>query len=729
MTSLSTRLVQLSAIVPVIAAGCTPVAASAVDNLQPSAAPDWPVSLVSMGTSALGLFAASLFLFAVGFLVARLAPGLWFAALPSATAHHVFVGQMVFISWVYVRSIVNHLIGAVVPIGWLDWLAMVVLTAGLVHLREGLGTACRAFRNDWRTHAVTLACIGLLLVVISYKELPRLVMLSSDPDQHAFFAVQLQRFGTIPYFSQFYWGTTDFRYPAGFAVLNFVWAGLSGAGVRDVVTVQGLIQVQLAILALFEAVAPRDSLRPRRHVRTGAAFVLLLFTFYRLLPFGYQESIFHLEGAGRTGGIGFAALSLSFALTSSRRIGDVAFVNGAGVATNAMFAGCALAVAALLNPASAAYPALLFVSGATILLVQRFSPARVARALLAAPPLALVFLDPYYLQRLLYPSALQSATLARAAAPTRPFVQAWGSAVHSGLVHPVKMLADTFRTDLLTDGMMGFLLLLLVAAIVGLVLLRAIRLRDAVVLAAFAGFLALARFMLFPLTTALGQGGQDLYLLPRYVESNRQQFVILWLYATLALVFLGGALRFSARALGGSIVCVVLALILTENALVPTTHRAGYPGNLGTVTADDLDVITAIEEQFGHYRREHGTLTFEQTPKILVLNAPAIVNGEKWLFPYGASRVLPLYDVYPVAFFYFQGNKEYTFDNYVAHVCTQFDAEWIAKQGIRYLFIPADFGNTCIANNTLPPGAHILIRKNRAALIELGRREAIPHHN
>ena len=679
------------------------------------------LTLFWAAVSGLQLLAAAGWLFAIGFLVSRLVPRLWFLGEAGGfAAHRIFVGQLALVIWVYLRSLLNHLTGVVVPIGWIDWLGLLLLLAALVHRREGLRQTWQALAADRVEHAVALCAISVLLFFICRYEVPRLVMLSSDPDQHAFWARQIQRFGTLPYFSQLFWGPRDFDYPAGFAVMNFVWSSLSRLDVRDVVQVQTAVQTQLAALVLVEALSPGVVRDGRTAARRITALFLLFQTYYRFLPYGYQSPVYHLEGTGRTGSILFLAVALSFAVSVHRRVGDREALDRIDLLPNGLFAGAVLAGAGLINVANLPYYALPFFAGGLVLVAGRFSGRRVLAALSAVPVLGLILLDPYYLKRLFHPGDVYYKAAERVTAAPAPLAASYLSHLAGMLQHLGGSAAATFRTDLADARQTAVLMGVLAAGLVVLLLARAVAPRDALALGAVALAVFLARLLLFPLTEALQSRGPDFYLLVGYVEGGRQQVVVLWFYACLAVVYLGMAYRLKVPWLAAAAACVVMTLAVVQNDQILPLRRKGGVGGLGTATADDLAVIEGIEQMFRDYRRAQPPPSFERVPKILVPNELKEINGEHWLFPHGASRILPLYDVFPVAFFYFQGSSEYTYASYVAHVCERFDEAWLAERGMRYLFLPSEMGCPCIAGlGDVLGRSRVLLHQGQTLFVEL----------
>jgi hypothetical protein len=116
--------------------------------------------------------------------------------------------------------------------------------------------------------------------------------------------------------------------------------------------------------------------------------------------------------------------------------------------------------------------------------------------------------------------------------------------------------------------------------------------------------------------------------------------------------------------------------------------RQSYCGSMGCVNDDERRVIDSISESFTRYNARHPSLSYARTPKILVPNYTVRIGVESWLFPAGGVRLLAFRDTFPLAFYYFQGSRKYTFKNYRRHVCNRLNVRWLRRHGIRFAFLP-----------------------------------------
>jgi len=656
-------------------------------------------------------------LFAVGFLVSRLIGPFWFTdARRLAPAHLVAVGQLTLVLGAYLRSFSNYLFGSVEPITALDVVVLLLALGVAVHLRQGLRHAGRMLREAHVELTHFALVVAALLVIVAWNELPRVTMLSTDPDQHAFFAHQVQRFGMLPYFHQFWWGDVDFRYPGGFAILNYVWMAISGLDARQVVQVQTLLQVQLAILLLFESVQLDGT---QRAGRVLLALLLYLVAYYGPLTYGYQRIYFHNGGAPRASSMLVAALSLDLLLFALSRRRDDPARRDLPIAPQALFLGLSITVSTWINVVNLPYLLAMSGFGLGALLVARPSWRRAAAGLLVLAPLPLVLIDPYYLKRLVFGTT--GHVVAAQVEPPPPLAALpglWGESLASWLGRPLQFLGDSFYTNLASVRTTAVIFAILALGLAFVI--RGPRRRSATALLAALALVVATRALVFPLAEALLPFGPDFNLLSPYIDASRQQFIILIWYAALALIFLELTRELTPGPLAGAVSVLALLLALAPNSKIKWRQRYDYAESKETVTPADFRVIEQIEKLFRSWRLEHPELDSASVPRILIPNAIIHVNGENWLFPYGAARILPLYDVFPTAFFYFQGSNDYTFEAYQEHVCTRFDTDWLHARGIRYLFVPANRGPICVAElDGLLASAPTLIRDGDAVFVEI----------
>jgi len=381
--------------------------------------------------------------------------------------------------------------------------------------------------------------------------------------------------------------------------------------------------------------------------------------------------------------------------------------------------GLSAVVAAWINVVNLPYVLALSVAGLLFLLVARPSWGRTFAGLLLLVPLPLVTVDPYYMKRLLFHDT--GRVLAAPAEPLLPLTALpgrWGEAVVHWVGEPHRIVGGFLQTDLLsarvTVGAWGIL-----AACVLAVGLRW-RPRAAASLGIALALLFVIRALVYPLMVALGPFGPDFYLLSQYVEMSRQQLVIVIGYACIALLAIELARRLSPTGIFMLVLAILLFSRVAPNTKLGPCHRRIYTGPLDGATPGDLTVIRHAESLFRSWRNEHPAMDFASTPRILIPNGTFAIGRENWLVPYGAARILPLADVFPVAFFYFEGSRDYTFEAYRDHVCRQFDVDWLLARNIRYVFLPAQRGQSCIADlDNVLASSPVLASDENAQLLEI----------
>jgi len=283
---------------------------------------------------------------------------------------------------------------------------------------------------------------------------------------------------------------------------------------------------------------------------------------------------------------------------------------------------------------------------------------------------------------------------------------------------PLRLVGDFVQSDLLS----GRVTVVACAILAGCVLIVGLRWRPRV--AASLGIaLALVfaiRALVFPLMVALRRFGPDFYLLSQYVEMSRQQLVMLIGYAGIVLLAIELARRLSPIGIFMLVLAIFLFSRVAPNTKMGPCHRQIYPGPLDAATPGDMTVIRHAESLFRGWRNKHPVMDFTSMPRILIPNVAANIGRETWLIPYGAARILPLADVFPVAFFYFEGSRDYTFEAYQDHVCRRFDVDWLRARNIRYLFLPAQRGRSCIADlDNVLASAQVLASDENSQLLEI----------
>jgi hypothetical protein len=166
-----------------------------------------------------------------------------------------------------------------------------------------------------------------------------------------------------------------------------------------------------------------------------------------------------------------------------------------------------------------------------------------------------------------------------------------------------------------------------------------------------------------------------------------------------------------------SFVLFVVAVPLIVENPVKFTARNSNPGSLGIVSENDLKVITKIENIYKNSEVNDSYDRYKNSPKILIFPLVITMGNEKWLFPNNAETILPLHNVFPVAFFYTITSDQYKQDNYLNRISNGLDYNWLKKSNIRYAFIS---DNEIIPDNikeSLSSESSILFSSGNASFI------------
>jgi hypothetical protein len=649
-------------------------------------------------------------------------------------ALHIGIGQAVLLTWLYLRSglsaLATQAAGIALPVTRAE---ILLLVASLLWLARG-----KAGMPALRPLLPAAGWVAVAIFLIAQRELPRETMISTDPTLHLFLGSQVMRLGVIP-FSLGMWGPGDFAYPAGYGALCAVWSWVSGASAQNVVASGPLLQSLLSLMAVASLaarwVAGHDN---RLQLVTGFVALLLFFGFF---PFSLTKPFYLLE---KTGSISCLLLLLTtLCMTVYGAYGPQTRDRFAAF----LLAGAGVGLSALVNPLAAVVPGTIYGGALCKRLWEKRTDLGAAAGLAilhGAAPLLLVFTEPYYIRRLLWPRPpAPSASTETAAGPTG---DAAGPAAH--------LLADAGRyaVDFLTtlQWVKPFLqtpyfgrtamsaVPLLVAMAIIWRLSPADKRKPAMRLLALAPVpILVLEFTLLPIGHALRFRG-DLYLFAPYLLDSMVRFGYLW-YTAIVILALAMLFERASRLNRGLALCALVATLAmipvriardhlaNEVRMAPRYDRCFY---LGCVTADDRVVLQALAERFASYSAAGGSLQFAAVPKILLPNSLEIVHAlwqqygdafiERWLKPTGASIAVPFIPTFPAAFFFTKGSGDYSNENYEARVCRKLDIAWLRERNIRYMFVPVHRKRVCVAGlDDLLRNGKVIARSGEAYLIEL----------
>jgi hypothetical protein len=500
------------------------------------------------------------------------------------------------------------------------------------------------------------------------------------------------------------------------------------------VAIQPILQFILA--ALLCAVGAEYSLKkasplsaaPPRSLDTAFICLLLVATYWAILPYGYQLSMYHGEGGGR------AATPLLMAIIA---VGLVSIWGSpmSSTARRLWFAslGFATTLVVAVNPVTGIFPLLLVGAVGLYELGRSLSALRLPGiTAVGIVPLMLIGLvcaafaacDPYIAEKI--PAAITLTGQHGATTVTPPT-----SLGDLTLTLP----AESFIPWIMPSRLCAFLVggvfppefftpqlyvVLSALALWWIATSPRSALRFALVLFSVS--------VVFYLSLGIPRGGdadRPIYLIQPYIMQSLMQFGCVlgaMLLATGAL-----AITMSARHWGSALVLgAVVAFVATADASMVTYNRffnikprREYCGSLGCISEGDRAALAFVRTLGADLLAKYHRLSYEDAPKIMIPTHPADLGTEEWLFPFGASRILPIESPLPVAFFYGRGSPQWTFDNYRKHVCSQFDIEWLRRRNVRFLFIPAHNPGCIRGRNRVIGDSTILFERDGTKVIKL----------
>ena len=596
----------------------------------------------------------------------------------------IFVGQAFLAVYFLIRSALNEYV-YYLPVGLFEVFLLAACCAFFLIVRTKT-SVYECFRHYVVTiDLLHLALFYLVFVGICEYEVPRLVMLSSDPDQHAFFARQIERFGTIP-FTQFDWGSLPFMYPSGSGILGWEWGVVSGLDARDAITLLPTLQFFLGGFIILESFSVVSKCVARQLYMAIGACLLMVYVF----PYAMDNGHFHQEGTGRLMSISFYAwliMLLSWVPTTRFQqlpsirlpIGLVIVIGFVGV------------VAILLNPVNAFF--FYAISSIAFILIFRGN-IKIQILVGLIPVISVIFLlDPYYSNMFFSSVSIDASKNLVGSSSTGGISQFVANYWHNftGVQY-----YGFFKFEYL-PGKYSFVIILLIAGgialLVGERVTRGLKLLS---LALLSGLLVYV--VLTPLFSSLPVTGPVRLIAPYFIYSTFQYLFVIVLFL---FIFLFSSIynnNWSARKnyFILTVFMVAMTLITKQSSILNRTERVGYCGSLGCATENDLRVVEYMELYFKDKKQSQSNREYH-VEKILLPNMVLKIGGEEWLFPTGGSRMLPFYELPPMAFFYFQGDNAFSFDNYNEHICESFDIEWLEEKNVKYMFVPEQLLDSCVA--------------------------------
>ncbi|MGC9402641.1 hypothetical protein ACP43V_09320 [Vibrio genomosp. F10 str. 9ZC157] len=622
--------------------------------------------------------------------------------------HSVFLGQAIIFTYVYIRSAINFYI-IHIPITHFEFIGLIFLCFVFIRCKFGISNVYTSILKDKWNWILSFFIFFLVCVGISEHEIPRQVMLSSDPDQHAFFAKQIERFGTIPY-HQFYWGEESFNYPAGTGVLGFIWSFLTGIDVRNAFTIQPLLQAYIAIFIITEMVlVEKKSLKVLAILKLG-----LISAFGLFLTYSLTKNYYHLEGAGRLASISICAFATSCFFWSKRNVG---LLEKKDILSSVLLYLLVVFLGTVINPVNIVYLGVIF--GFSILMQcgRKFNFYPIVFLLLLFP--IFLILDPYYFSLIFSQGGQLYDPIVITHVPLDMSISEFISQFILSFKIMTKNFGDDFFSFHLISGKFSYLVLLLTLVFSFVLISDKSRNELSEIIIFF--IVLIICWVIFSAVFDILKSGSSFRLLGPYFQFSKYQY----LYVILCFVFALFIERITRMELNNFKLLALVTFFIVSSSLFGRnvsdnldSRRVNYCGSIGCATSNDLSVLSYSEDLFKQVKVQ--SKLDSEVPKILIPNIPLYLNTEKWLFPVGGSRVLPFVDSFPVAFFYGQGSTEYSYENYIENVCEDFNLVWMKENNIQYLFKPEQMLSACVNGlDEVKKKSKVLSEKGEAYLIKL----------
>ncbi|MBF0236895.1 MAG: hypothetical protein HQM12_04255 [SAR324 cluster bacterium] len=440
----------------------------------------------------------------------------------------------------------------------------------------------------------------------------------------------------------------------------------------------------------------------------------LLWCFWSVMPLAYHVEYYHLEGTSRNSSMSLFAVLFSMLITQISPLERKSMGNKISDSACMILTGAFLF---LLNPANLFVCAGLTGMILVMSLIRTGNMVPLITAVSMSVLVAIIFMDPYYQDRLLRNQL------------SNDYFEAGDPVIFPGLsilletglnqFRNLENYRNIFSSHLWNQDMSWMVSLSLFAGSMLLLIKKQDRWRLRVIMVS--GLLFVGYFM--PLQSVLRQLQhiRDYSLLADYVPYSQKQILWFWLMIMLwelMRVVWDYSLR-PVRVLGILILVGSFSAMTQPGLRVNQELRKNYCGSMGCLRNEDERVIKYMVTM-----KKEFTVNFPEMPQPLILVENAMAQSrehEKWLFPLGGARVLPLYDTFPLAFYYFQGNRElYTFENYKNNICEQWNDAWLKEHNIKYLFIGTDRQGGCIHElDKLVQEKTVLIRRNHSLLLQL----------
>ncbi len=557
------------------------------------------------------------------------------------------------------------LLGLHLVAGWGSLLARVM--AWFRRARDKRGVRWRLALSRLRTslwNAIPYGCVLLTLASVVYADWPRWVPLTSDPQQHAFFARKILDYHCIPK-ALVEMGNGTLGYPAGTGIIGFLAFTYSGLLPVETVSLLNGLFLTLCSLSLVDV------------ARRASVPVLYrgLLAFVPFMP--------GIGGFGAWIGLGGCGKMVAFWLMQSWLIQLLLMRRNRAMTPTLVQFALLLVLGAELNPTLAFMWLWLVVLSFVIWRRDGGldTPSVVGGFLVVGAGLLLMVLaDPFYGDALRGTGAVTPtfSHLPKEAMRFRP----------AGILDVPAKFGEHVQSFLERSPRPPLVLLFLVTCIlVGArgYLRRLDRRRLYVgLLLGFSPSLLLvfiASFLKVPIVSGL-------HLVPEY--SMQVLTLTLWMAAFilavwwLPRVFDWPASHLYRRVWVTASAALVLPALVTFGIL-PHLSRRDNPKKSG---------ITRVNVQVPHGLKEATQAVAQlwaedHDAKVLFVNWEwTRSKPERWIMPEHYSSVVALVRNSNPAFFFYKGSRDYSYDNYLDKVCHNWDPEWLLQRGIRWVLVP-----------------------------------------
>jgi hypothetical protein len=617
----------------------------------------------------------------------------------------IATGLTILMAYIYARSLFNQVItDAPISRAEIFGILMILLALLMWKIRQGPASSV-VIKIDGHHLIVGVAILLALCISVADRELPRLMLFSSDPDQHSFFARQIQHFGAVPY-QQREWGPLAFNYPAGSGVVLYSMQLLGGLDPRSSLVALPILFTFFAALMIVEV--------STSHIRTIHLRLLLLVSTLALVAGGLMFPLYaeytHGEGSGRLLSIVFVGLLITaLAPELNKKEG----LSGRFL----ILPSLTLFSLMVLNPANALMPAVILASMVIYGWLNRKQGSTLFLMVMVGGVL-LALLDPYYQQL--------AGISERAGAETLVLNERFS------LLGPYAIATNTLQVYLTENDKFFrsisvllveqkpalFALLVMIYGACLLTVSRTPKLTKSAVFSSLA--LMVILYLVYGFTFAFVTD-QRFYLLGPYFFFSISQYKAMFLVFLMILV-----IKKSIDVLMPFWLTIALSMLLVWPAITLIRNsqdmylapRRDFCGSMGCFPNDDKILLKDFQTmtRSGAFNTATGIV-----PKVLIPNSLSTTDIEAWIFPVSSARVLPHYDVLPAAFYYYQGEPGYGTTSYKQHVCQSFDRQWLLSRGIQYLYLPTERSDACIAGmEGLIRTETVVLKQGNAYLLQLG---------